>query len=95
MKRFFSKPYTVTATLKNSDFIHLLPAQLIQRAATEARGGVSMGCEGRKADAKDVLQLIKLKAGPGSVLTISASEGADRRVVDALAALIREGFGEE
>lgn len=95
MKRFFSKPYTVRAALKDSDFMHLLPAQLISRAAMEARGGVSVGFEGRSADARDVFQLIRLKAGPGAVLTISADDRADRQVVDALAALIRDGFGEK
>ena len=95
MKRFFRKPYTVRAAFNDRDFMHLLPAQIISRAAMKARGVIRIGLGDASADAKDVFELLRLKAGPGSVFTISADDRADRHVVDALAALVRDGFGEK
>lgn len=95
MKPVFRKKYEVSARLGENDFIHLLPAQLISQAARAASGEVSITCGNATADAKDVFQLIRLKAGPGALLTISARDRKDAKVADDLAALVSGGFGEK
>lgn len=95
MAPFFKKTYTVRARLDEKDFIHLLPAQLISKTAKAAQGDVTIACGSRRADAKDVFQVLRLKAAPGALLTITARNLRDAQVADALAALVSGGFGEK
>ena len=49
------------ACIKNEKGIHARPSSEIAKKALEFRSDVTVMCDGKKADAKDVLQLIMLE----------------------------------
>jgi phosphocarrier protein len=46
-------------------------------------------------DGKSIMGILLLAAGRGSTITISADGSDEREAIDALAALVASGFGED
>jgi phosphocarrier protein len=63
-------------------------------AALGFQSQVSIRCAGREVDGRSILSLMTLEAARGAELEIVAHGPDADRVVDSLAALVREGFGE-
>lgn len=81
---------TERVVLPNPLGLHARPAALLARAVADL--GVPVTVDG--ADGASVLELMALGAVGGHELTVSASGPRAREAVDAVVALVEEGFGE-
>jgi phosphotransferase system HPr (HPr) family protein len=71
---------TLSATVGNELGIHARPSLLIARAALEYAGSITVHSDDGVANAKSVLELLGLAAGPGRRLEITVS-GPDEAAV--------------
>ena len=86
---------TRTVRVVNERGMHARAAAKFVHLATRYTSRIRVARQGREMDGKSIMGLLLLAAGSGSAVTISA-EGADEHaVVDALAALVEAGFGED
>ena len=82
-------------TVVNQLGMHARAAAKFVHLAARFEARVWVARESRQMDGKSIMGVLLLAAACGSVITISA-EGADAQAaVDALAALVQSGFGEE
>ena len=84
----------MTVTLLNKVGLHARPATQFVQTAARFDSTITIACGMRRANAKSILQVLRLGAGGGADITLQA-EGADAD--DALAALkqlIADKFGE-
>ncbi len=74
--------------------IHARAAAKFVHLATRFEAQVRVARDRREMDGKSIMGILLLAAARGSIITISA-EGADElAAVDALAALVQGGFGD-
>ena len=64
------------------------------RIALAFPGDVEVACDGRKANAKSILELMTLSAGHGCVLEFKARGPAAHEVIRSLVGLVEAGFQE-
>ena len=84
-----------TATVVNQLGMHARAAARFVHLATRFQSQVRVAREGREMDGKSIMGILLLAAAHGSTITITA-EGADEiDAVEALAALVGSGFGED
>jgi phosphocarrier protein HPr len=82
-------------TVRNRLGLHARAAARFVHTANRFRARVSLSGRGKTMDGKSILGILLLAASQGSRLEVSA-EGADEvEAVEALAALVEGGFGEE
>jgi phosphotransferase system HPr (HPr) family protein len=82
-------------TIRNRLGLHARAAARFVHTANRFRARVSLSGRGKTMDGKSILGILLLAASQGSRLEVSA-EGADEvEAVEALAALVEGGFGEE
>jgi phosphocarrier protein HPr len=75
--------------------MHARAAAKFVHLATRYHARVRVARDAREMDGKSIMGILLLAAARGSTITITA-EGADEAdAVDALAALVRSGFGED
>ncbi len=81
--------------IRNRLGLHARAAARFVHAANRFRARVTLSRGSRTMDGKSILGILLLAASQGSRLEVSA-EGADEvEAVEALAALVEGGFGEE
>ncbi|GAB4270350.1 MAG: HPr family phosphocarrier protein [Candidatus Rifleibacteriota bacterium] len=81
--------------IKNKLGLHARPASLLVKLASKFESEIQLAKEDTEINAKSILGVMMLAAGPGQSITISA-EGPDaEEAVDAIASLVESGFGEE
>jgi phosphocarrier protein HPr len=86
---------TRAAVVVNALGMHARAAAKFVRLAAGFQSRVLVGRDGRQMDGKSIMGILLLAAACGSTLVISA-EGADEaEAVEALAALVQSGFGED
>jgi phosphocarrier protein HPr len=82
-------------TVVNQLGMHARAAAKFVHLATRFQSHVQVAREARQMDGKSIMGILLLAAACGSTLTITA-EGADEEAaVEALAALVHSGFGED
>ena len=82
-------------TINNKLGLHARPSAQITQVASRFASDIHIARNGRRVNAKSIMGVMMLAAGPGSVVTVDA-EGSDAQAaVEALGALIDSGFGEE
>jgi phosphocarrier protein HPr len=82
-------------TLVNQLGMHARAAAKFVHLAARFTARVRVGREHREMDGKSIMGILLLAAARGSTLTITAEGSDERDAVDALAALVRSGFGED
>ena len=75
--------------------LHARAAARFVHAATRFRSRVTVSREGRTMDGKSILGILLLAASQGTLLRVAAEGDDEAAAVDALAALVEGGFGEE
>jgi phosphotransferase system HPr (HPr) family protein len=86
---------TRSVTVVNQLGMHARAAAKFVHLATKYCARVRVGRDGREMDGKSIMGILLLAAACGTTITISA-EGADEGdAIEALAALVASGFGEE
>ncbi len=78
----------------NQAGLHARSAASLARIASRARGAVWLARQGQRADATDIMDMLALACGPGVEVTLEAENAADADVLEQMAALIENGFGE-
>ena len=74
--------------------LHARSATMIAQAAQKAESAVWAVKDGRTADAASIIDLLTLACARGSVLTIKIENPADQAVLENIAVLFDNGFGE-
>ena|ERR671939_468890 len=81
-------------TLTNAVGLHARPASLLVQTAARFTSRINLRHGERLADAKSILQVLQLGAGPGARLALRV-EGEDAaEAIAALTALVERRFGE-
>jgi phosphocarrier protein HPr len=84
-----------TVTVVNPLGMHARAAARFVHLATRYESRVRVARQGREMDGKSIMGLLLLAAASGTAVTISAEGVDEQAMVDALAALIESGFGED
>ena len=74
--------------------LHARSAAMIAKAAQSAESAVWVVKDGRSADAASVIDLLTLACARGSMLNIKIENPVDQDVLESIAALFDNGFGE-
>ena len=86
--------YCRQVTIKNELGLHARSAAKIVAIAAQAAHGVWLVTENEKVDAASTLDILSLNRPRGSKLTIRIDAAVDRPILEAIARLIDDGFGE-
>lgn len=81
--------------IRNKLGLHARPASLVVRLAGKFESEIQLIKEDTEINAKSILGVMMLAAGPGQKVTITADGNDELEAVDAIASLIDSGFGEE
>lgn len=81
--------------IRNKLGLHARPASLVVKLAGKFESEIQLIKEDTEINAKSILGVMMLAAGPGQRVTITADGSDEIEAVDALASLIESGFGEE
>ena len=81
--------------IKNKLGLHARPASLLVKLAGKFESEIQLIKEDTEINAKSILGVMMLAAGPGQSITITADGSDAEEAVDAIASLIESGFGEE
>jgi phosphocarrier protein len=84
-----------SVTVVNQLGMHARAAAKFVHLATRFEARVLVARELRQMDGKSIMGILLLAAACGSSLTISADGPDELAAVDALAALVQSGFGED
>jgi phosphocarrier protein len=75
--------------------MHARAAAKFVHLATRFEARVRVARDGREMDGKSIMGILLLAAARGSTIAISADGADECAAVDALAALVEGGFGED
>ena len=81
--------------IKNKFGLHARPASLLVKLASSFQSEIQLVKEDMDVNAKSILGVMMLAAGPGNVITIVATGPDEDDAVIALATLVESRFGEE
>ena len=85
-----SKDFTINNTLG----LHARPSAQLTQVAARYESEVFIAKNGRRVNAKSIMGVMMLAAGPGATVTVDAEGIDEQQVVDAIGVLIESGFGE-
>jgi phosphocarrier protein len=75
--------------------LHARPSARLTQLASSFKSNVHMSRNGRRVNAKSIMGVMMLAAARGSTITLETDGDDEQEAIDALAGLIRSGFGEE
>ncbi|MGM0600912.1 MAG: HPr family phosphocarrier protein [Candidatus Rifleibacteriota bacterium] len=81
--------------IKNKLGLHARPASLLVKLAGKFESEIQIVKDDTEINAKSILGVMMLAAGPGQSITISADGSDEDEAIDAIASLVENGFGEE
>lgn len=84
-----------SVVLKNKTGLHARPAALFVQAAKGFRSSITVHCNGRKADAKSILNVLTLGVNMGCEVTIETEGEDEKEALNKLVRIIEDKFGEE
>ena len=87
------KTYKV-ATIKNELGLHARSAAQIARLAGNSSGIIWLKKDDKKADASSIIDILTLECEKGTEIKIIIEDLADIKILDAIADLVDNGFGE-
>ena len=82
-------------TVVNPEGIHMRPADMLVRMASQFSSDVEVTKDGLSADAKSIMSILMLAADVGSQLEIGASGDDAEEAIEAVARLIESGFSDK
>ena len=85
---------TANVTVVNPMGMHLRPAALFVRTASQFQARVTVTYLGQQCDVRSVIELLMLAARQGTEIVIAAEGEEAAPAVAALVDLVRQGFGE-
>jgi phosphotransferase system HPr (HPr) family protein len=81
--------------IRNRLGLHARAAARFVHTASRFRARVTAGRDGRVMDGKSILGILLLSASQGTAIEVTAEGEDEEQAMDALAALVEGGFGEE
>lgn len=78
----------------NRKGLHARASAKLAKLALSLPASITISYDGEKADARSIMDLLCLGAGVGDQIELSASGKNADAALDAIAALINDGFGE-
>jgi phosphocarrier protein len=81
-------------TINNKLGLHARPSAQLTQIAGRYESEVFIARNGRRVNAKSIMGVMMLAAGPGSTVTVDAEGPDERQAIDAIGVLIESGFGE-
>lgn len=82
-------------TIVNRRGLHARASAKFVRVVEAHEAAVHVSKDGQIVEGASIMGLLMLGAGPGSMITVSARGGDAAAVLEALAALVADGFGED
>jgi phosphocarrier protein len=82
------------ATILNPEGLHARLAARLVSLATRYRSAVTLQKDRQTADAKSIMSVLILAAGPGTELCIRAEGEDEHQAAESIAELIRTRFGD-
>ncbi len=80
--------------IHNTLGLHARPSARLTQVAGRYESEVFIAKNGRRVNAKSIMGVMMLAAGPGSTVTVDAEGPDEQQAVDAIGELIESGFGE-
>ena len=90
-----STPITRVIVIRNTQGLHARPAEMFVRLAKQFQSRIELVREGRRVEARNIIDLLTLGAGPGTELMLEADGDDAQQAVEALARLVENGFAAE
>ena len=81
-------------TIKNKLGLHARPSAQLTQIAGRYKSEVFIAKNGRRVNAKSIMGVMMLAAGPGSTVTVDAEGPDEQQALNAVGELISSGFGE-
>ena len=81
--------------IRNRLGLHARAAARFVHTASRFRSRVTAGRDGRVMDGKSILGILLLSASKGTAIEVTAEGEDEEQAMEALAALVEGGFGEE
>lgn len=81
-------------TINNKLGLHARPSAQLTQVAGRYESEVFIAKNGRRVNAKSIMGVMMLAAGPGSTVTVDAEGPDEQQALEAIGALIASGFGE-
>ena len=81
-------------TINNTLGLHARPSAQLTQVAARYESEVFIAKNGRRVNAKSIMGVMMLAAGPGATVTVDAEGIDEQQAVDAIGVLIESGFGE-
>nr|WP_303649771.1 HPr family phosphocarrier protein [Desulfobotulus pelophilus] len=81
-------------TIRNPLGLHARPAAAIARIAQSAKAGLWLSREAEKVDASSIIDILTLACEQGARITLHAEDPEDLPILDHIAELVENGFGE-
>lgn len=91
-RRMNTLPIRRVLVIRNTQGLHARPAEMFVRLAQQFRSRIELVLEGRRVEARSIIDLLTLGAGPGTELTLEAEGDDAQEAVEALARLVENGF---
>ena len=80
--------------INNKLGLHARPSAQLTQIAGRYESEVFIARNGRRVNAKSIMGVMMLAAGPGSTVTVDAEGPDEQQAIDAIGVLIESGFGE-
>lgn len=74
--------------------LHARPSAQLTQVAGKFAAEIFIARNGRRVNAKSIMGVMMLAAGPGSTVTVDAEGPDEQQAMDAIGALITSRFGE-
>jgi len=84
-----------TVKISNPQGLHARPAELFARLALQFDSKIDVIREDLRVDAKSILNVLTLGAGPGTELVLEASGDDAEEALEAIAQLVRNDFAND
>ena len=81
-------------TINNKLGLHARPSAQLTQVAGRYESEVFIAKGARRVNAKSIMGVMMLAAGPGSTVTVDAEGPDEQAALDAIGGLISSGFGE-
>jgi phosphotransferase system HPr (HPr) family protein len=90
-----ASPISRVIVIQNAQGLHARPAEMFVRLAKQFHSRIELVHEGRRVEARSIIDLLTLGAGPGTELLLEADGDDAEAAVEALAQLVENRFGTE
>jgi phosphotransferase system HPr (HPr) family protein len=87
-------PVTRVIVIQNEQGLHARPAELFVRLAKTFNSRIELVRDDRRIEARSIIDLLTLGAGPGTALVLEADGDDAEQAVEALARLVENRFND-